>query len=173
MGGTVERLLDALQVVGSTINSNLKVTVVRKGDGIVTIGDVIIGGSLGAFTAKASDLNFNGFTDTGVVKSIGIHDLVRPTGFIAVPAIQTGGAATDLLAITARNIADGFVISTSHADRRVHRRKRWRRFDHCGGARQVQHHGRCNEGQPCHRRSRGDHQGEGRRGFGRMEWREI
>ncbi|HEX8296956.1 MAG TPA: RHS repeat-associated core domain-containing protein, partial [Chthoniobacteraceae bacterium] len=115
--------LDFLVVENSTTQHSLSVSVKRAkdgpdadrlpdGDGIVSIGDVVINGSLSAFTAKASDLNVNGLTATGTVKTIGIRDLARPDEFAADPAITLGGTNVDQTTITARNIADGFTFTT-------------------------------------------------------------
>jgi RHS repeat-associated protein len=121
--GPLNGPLDFLVVENGAATSALSVTVKRKadgpdadklpdGDGIVTIGDVQITGALGSFTAKSSDLVLGGFTATGVVKTIAIRDLLQPDALAADLLIKTGGAATDKLALTARNLAGAFTINT-------------------------------------------------------------
>lgn len=107
--------LDYLFANGTTTKSNITITVKKNklgGDGIVTIGDVAGTGSLGTFSATASDLIMNGLSFTGAVKAIKVHDILRPEPALASPVLHTGGLVTDKLTISAHNIVDSTSIQT-------------------------------------------------------------
>jgi len=106
--------IEALIADSTTNKSKITVTVKKNkltGDGIVTIGEVMVTGGLASFTAKASDLTVGGFTATGPVKTISIRDLLQ-TDVNTDPQIVIGGTNVDKLGVTARNIADGFTLTT-------------------------------------------------------------
>jgi hypothetical protein len=113
--------IDFLQIDGSTTKSKLKIGVKQtgSGDGAVEIGDVTINGSFGAFSAKKSDLVFNGLTASGIVKSIAVRDLVAADPLLGQTQIATGGGSggggAGVLKVSARVLGDGFVLETPSA----------------------------------------------------------
>ncbi len=107
--------IDFIQTDSSTTKSKVTITVKKNkngGDGIANIGDAIVNGALGAFTAKASDFVFNGITATGPVKTIAFRDALRPDALLVDPHLTLGGTNVDKLLITARHLADGIAITT-------------------------------------------------------------
>jgi hypothetical protein len=108
--------IDSIVLAGTDAKSNLTVTVKKNkngGDGIVTIGDVTVNGSLGAFTAKQSDLVLGGFSSSGATKSLNFRDLLASEPHLAEAAITVGGGVSDKLAVTLRNVADGFTFTSA------------------------------------------------------------
>ena len=98
-------------------SASLTISVMKKagGTGLVNIGDTIVNGALGSFTAKQSDLVVNGFTATGKVGAIRVRDILQPDALLADPTIHIGGSAASKAQIVARNIGDGALIESSSA----------------------------------------------------------
>ncbi len=103
--------LDQLFLTGGS--SKTKVSVSVKGKGSVDIGDFNVEGDFGSFTAKKSDLVYNGVIATGSGRAIAVHDVLRPDALVADPLVRiAGGTAGDQIKINANAIADGFTIET-------------------------------------------------------------
>ncbi len=113
--GTDQGPLDYLLADGTTTKSFITVSVKKNkvsGDGIVTIGDVIGTGALGAFTATASNLVMNGLDFAGAIRSIKVRDILTADSELASPAIKVGGVSTDKLTISAGQIHNSTLIQT-------------------------------------------------------------
>lgn len=109
--------LDQLFLTGSTAKTKVTVTVKKNktgGDGIVAIGDLTVTGDLGAFTAKQSDFIVDGIIASGALGKVSVRDFTALDPFLGAPGITTGGtpASKLKLALAARGLSDGFVLST-------------------------------------------------------------
>ena len=117
--------LDRLILTGSTTRTKVTILVKRladgpdadrlpDSDGIITLGDFSITGDLAAFTAKTTDLVMEGISATGTLGTVSVRDFAAAQPALFVPGITAGGTAlsTAKLAVNARNIGDGFAITT-------------------------------------------------------------
>jgi len=101
--------ISEIQLTGTDSKSSLSVSVAKdklQGNGLVSIGEITVDGALASLSAKAADLAVAGFTASGPVKSIAVHDLLGG-------GISTGGTATDKLALTLARLVGGTSLTTA------------------------------------------------------------